>query len=538
MFVIRRESSIELRVDNSNDVVSSDADSSDNFDVSSNNLFIAGVADAYRSSLIADQPFTNFEGCLVQVVYNNQQLDLTQTVARSQASLKASKCFKSQVRSPLLSMPDFKDLQNTVLVNRYSQIIKQKSTNNLIDNTLSNEECSLSRTYDTSQLKPVGLRFGLSKHSRLEVNEEFPIKITTFVSFKFRTLQSDGLMFYASDAQFEDFISVWLEEGSVNYAFDCGSGFMHIKSKKQYSDGRYHTLTIRRDKQVGTLFISDRTNTSVVETIESKSEGDSSSLSVVEPYYFGNMPESDKSQLTSAQSDLIVTEPFVGCMSDFNIAYRTLKSNLERVDLMNCSNNHESGIFFTGESTTSFASLPNYISLSEPFELSFEVKSRTKNGVLLYLGNATELEPKTNFALLEFVDGELVYKVVLDGQENVVRYLPEKARNELCNSSWIRIKLKTTEKGLISLELKGSESTNSFSSDLSKLTAKITINSAVYVGGLPEKALYSEITQSSESFVGCVRDFTMRRNKAGGHITKVLLDMSLENGVLSYCPLK
>ncbi len=542
MFVTRREASIELRIDNDQDVITSalSADSADNFEVSANNLFVAGVLESFRSSLTAAESYTNFEGCIVQVVYNNHLLDLSQTVARSQSSIKASKCYKSQARSPMLNLPGYKELQNTVFVNRYSQIFKHKT--NTIDNTLLNEECSLSKDYDISQLKPVGLRFGLTKHSRLEVNEEFPIKITTFMSFKFRTLQSDGLMFYASDAQFEDFMAVWLEDGHVNYAFDCGSGLMHIKSKRQYSDGRYHTLTIKRDRQQGVLIVSDRTNTSIVEEMTNKAEGESGSLSVVEPYYFGNMPDSEKSQLTSMQADLIVTEPFVGCMSDFNIAYRTLKSNLDRIDLMNCSNNHESGIFFTGKKATTHASLSNHLSLREPFEMSFEIKSRTRNGVVLYMsGDGSDLDTtKSHYALLELVDGELVYKVVLDGQENLVRYVPERARNELCNSSWIRIKLKTTEKGLVSLELKGIESTNSFTSDLSKLTTKLglTNSTVMYMGALPAKELYAEVAQSSEPFVGCVRDLTVRKSRTAGVISKLLLEMTLTEDVLTYCPLK
>jgi hypothetical protein len=266
VFVTRREGSIELRVDNDQDVVTAavNADPADNLPVSTSNLFVAGVLETYRSSLLTGaEAYTNFEGCIVQVLYNNRRLDLSQTVARSQPTVKAVKCYKAQARSPMLNMPGYKELVNTVFVNRYSQIVKSHK----IDNTLAEEECTLSKDYDVSQLKPVGLRFGLSKHSRLEVNEDFPVKITTFVSFKFRTLQSDGLMFYAADAQFEDFMAVWLEDGHVNYAFDCGSGLMHIKSKRVYGDGRYHTLTIRRDRQQGILLISDRTNTSVVEEL-------------------------------------------------------------------------------------------------------------------------------------------------------------------------------------------------------------------------------------------------------------------------------
>jgi hypothetical protein len=232
-------------------------------------------------------------------------------------------------------------------------------------------------------------------------------------------------------------------------------------------------------------------------------------------------------------------------MSDFSIAHRPLKLNLNRVDLMNCSNNHESGIFFTGRTATTHASLGGeHVSLKEPFELSFEIKSRTRNGVVLFMTPSLNdsMSKVQHYALLELVDGELVYKVVLGGQESAVRYMPERARNELCNSSWIRIKLKTTERGVVSLELKGVESTNSFTSDLAKLTGGMTTSggggTVVYMGALPSKDLYAEVAQSGEPFVGCVRDLTVRKSRAAGVISKVLLEMSLQDDVLTYCPLK
>ena len=59
-----------------------------------------------------------------------------------------------------------------------------------------------------------------------------------------------------------------------------------------------------------------------------------------------------------------------------------------------------------------------------------------------------------DFILLELIDGELNYKWNLNGLNNMVKFVPQVARNELCNSSWIRIKLKKENKGVITLEIK------------------------------------------------------------------------------------
>ena len=488
-----------------------------------NKLYISGAPVDVR---LPDENFPNFEGCLVQVIYNHQILDLSKAAEKA-SNIKFSKCYRGSFRSSLDPI-GFQNFPKQPMLSRYSQKIKKTDY-------LLNQECGLKPNYDMTMLRPTGLRFGLTKESRMEVTENLPIKLSTFISFKFRTLESDGLMFYASDIHRKDFISVWLKSGYINFAFDCGSGLMHIKSKRIYSDGRYHTLVVKRDMQFGSLTVSDRTNTTILETIESTSPGNSAFLNAIEPYFFGNLIHEDKKNLPQAQKDLISTEPFIGCMSDFNVGYKLLGNKLEKIDLMSCSNSHESGIFFTG--SNEYASLNNELSLDEAFQLSIDIKPRTKNGVLLYIG---EKQMAENYFLLELVNGELELSLVLNGHKNMVKYIPNYSRNELCNASWIKLRLKKTEKGIISLDLRGSESNSSFRKNLSDLNSNSNGLSTLYVGALPEQRLYKEISQTNQPYIGCIRDFELKKIK-NGLITSqrnVLLDMKLSSGLLTYCPLK
>ena len=163
---------------------------------------------------------------------------------------------------------------------------------------------------------------------------------------------------------------------------------------------------------------------------------------------------------------------------------------MEKIELMSCSNNHESGIFFPGQLETAFASLGNsMVSLSEPFDVSFEIKSRTKNGVLLFVNprSTSDASDTSNYALLELVNGDLIYKMVIDDQESVVRYQPEQSRAQLCNSSWIRVRVRRDDRGLIGLELRGIESTSALSHDLVALMSKLSSHSVLYLGALPNK---------------------------------------------------
>ena len=118
----KQESLIELRVDN-------ELADSTKFDLTpnqltTNSLYVAGVPSTQVESLPL-RKFDNFEGCIIQLIYNSQELELAKADSRSN-SIKFAKCYKTQIRSALLNIPGYKELQNTVQLNRFSQTIKQQ----------------------------------------------------------------------------------------------------------------------------------------------------------------------------------------------------------------------------------------------------------------------------------------------------------------------------------------------------------------------------------------------------------------------------
>lgn len=144
-------------------------------------------------------------------------------------------------------------------------------------------------------------------------------------------------------------------------------------------------------------------------------------------------------------------------------------------------------MFFPGHSQTAYASLEQAVSLAEPFEVTFEMKSRTKSGVVLFVNTRSNALDSVNYALLELINGELVYKLVVDDQETATRFVPDESRAQLCNSSWIRVRVHRDERGHIGLELRGVESTSTMSHDLLPLADKLTSHSVLYLGALPTK---------------------------------------------------
>lgn len=213
--------------------------------VTTNDLYISGLPDSETIPESIDTK--SFEGCITQVIYNDNDLKFNEASDRSQTGITFSECYKTSRMSSGVLMPDFKKS-----VKKITTLYSSKSSSKSSSPQAS--ECLLSKDFDSTHARPVGIRFGLNKNSRLEVHDSFPIKISTVIDLKFRTLHPDGLIFYASDASFGDFLAIWMQEGYVNYAYDLGTGIMHVKSSKKYGDGRFHTISASRDMQSGNLY--------------------------------------------------------------------------------------------------------------------------------------------------------------------------------------------------------------------------------------------------------------------------------------------
>lgn len=114
VYVRVKDGLVELRVDNKLEGSASIDESSDSS--VDGKLFVAGVPTQSRPSGTAET-FDNFEGCIIEVLYDDKKLDYSNAASKS-SSVRLSKCFKTQLRTSLSSMTGYKDLQNSVSLNR------------------------------------------------------------------------------------------------------------------------------------------------------------------------------------------------------------------------------------------------------------------------------------------------------------------------------------------------------------------------------------------------------------------------------------
>lgn len=77
--------------------------------------------------------------------------------------------------------------------------------------------CKLPVDPELDSDEDVGYRFGVTGDSRIEFTQiKTNIRKTYEFSLQFKTLESNGVLFYAADARHTDFIALYLQNGYVN----------------------------------------------------------------------------------------------------------------------------------------------------------------------------------------------------------------------------------------------------------------------------------------------------------------------------------
>ena len=57
-----------------------------------------------------------------------------------------------------------------------------------------------------------------------------------------KTRASDGVLLYMSNPRHVDFIALYLKDGKLNFAFNCGSGAALATTAFTYNDSFWHTV--------------------------------------------------------------------------------------------------------------------------------------------------------------------------------------------------------------------------------------------------------------------------------------------------------
>ena len=90
------------------------------------------------------------------------------------------------------------------------------------------------------------------------------------IKISFRSFTENGILFYAQGSKDNDFLSLSILNGFVEFRYDLGSGTLLIRSNSKINMGQWHYLVARRYNQDGFLSLdaSDKVTGKAVGSIK------------------------------------------------------------------------------------------------------------------------------------------------------------------------------------------------------------------------------------------------------------------------------
>jgi laminin alpha 3/5 len=351
----------------------------------------------------------------------------------------------------------------------------------------------LNPVYEREVPDSEGVRFGIQSDSRYEYSKfPEPYSADSEFSVDFKTTEANGTIFYTSHIKNPDFIGLYLKNGKLGYAFNCGSGTARTISDNTYNDGQWHTAVFSRKAKEGTLEIDDG-----LESINANSPGRQGSVELTPPFYLGGMPQ----EIAAAAARNLdgVSTRFVGCLRYLKQSDVPVNSPDSEVGTEPCDQDSEPGTFFY----TDGGHLVLADSYSVPLDLviQIEVKPRIVNGVILSVYSHGSGLPGGDYVVLQMVNGNVVFTMDNGHGEVTAIYSPP-AKNELCDGNWHTIRA-VKAKNIVTLEVDGVLTSPGLGQEGISHTNTLD---PLYLGGVPE---FHRGIKTHEQYVGCMRNLQL-----------------------------
>nr|XP_061806832.1 laminin subunit alpha-4-like [Nerophis lumbriciformis] len=213
--------------------------------------------------------------------------------------------------------------------------------------------------------------FANSRHHYRELPES--ISHLANVSLSLRTKTSFGLIFYVSDIQEKNFMTLFLAKGRLVYTFNAGDQRVEIWSNENCNDGAWHNVVLTRDGNMGKLIIDG--HTILGESFFVKD----TSWHISTPLYFGGVPP-QRARKNIQRNSL---NSFSGCLKNIQLDGHLLSSADETFGVTPCFEGPtEKGIFFAEEGGYM---LLDTLDLGDQFELELEARPHVTSAVLLHV---------------------------------------------------------------------------------------------------------------------------------------------------------
>ncbi|CAH1775058.1 unnamed protein product, partial [Owenia fusiformis] len=338
----------------------------------------------------------------------------------------------------------------------------------------------------------IGTRFGRQADSRHEY-ESVPdsYKIRFNFTVEMRTTGTTGVLFFAVDGRSIDYIALYMQNGKILFAFNCGSGPAVIESEDTYNDGEWHKVRIERDQRRGFLYVDDK------KVAEGASQGRSRSINIgAGPFYVGGLSPEVSKKAIGILGD--ANQGFAGCLRNFTQNKKLLGEPTSSVGTEGCRENVEVGSFIPASG--GHLKLYDAFKVGLDLDITVDIKPRSRDGVILSVASS-----KGDYLLIQLVDGNITAEADNGNGTITATYYPP-SKNLLCNGMWHSIEVKKA-KNLVALSVDGTGATPGIG--LTGVSSTDT-NDPLYLGGVPAEDLVPR-RHTTKQYVGCIRNLKLNR---------------------------
>lgn len=354
-------------------------------------------------------------------------------------------------------------------------------------------------------------------NSYLLVDDNFDASVDFSISFKFRTNQTDALLFYLADNKQERALSLAVADGKLVATSADDSGSKTLSSNEDVNDGKWHFVLIEKIGNELSVNIDDAFRKPL-------SVGRGASRN---SFYLGGLPKTYSVNKDNAAS----TQQFTGCLGDLSVNWRpvdfsalsysgTTLSSCHYVDRIpfqppvvvtvrppvtpirppkaECAlplhPSEDGGMRFGYNSRLEYNKIPAANSLKSNYSLEF--KTTEDSGLLYYVSSADHVD----FVGIYLKDGRV--NVAFNSGSGVTRISSRVAYND---GMWHKVQFTRMNKnGHIRIDDKEALSGNSPGA-----TSSIEVVPPHFVGGL-DPGSTTKASRNLEgkvnSFAGCLRN--------------------------------
>uniref|UniRef100_A0AAR2JH09 EGF like, fibronectin type III and laminin G domains n=1 Tax=Pygocentrus nattereri TaxID=42514 RepID=A0AAR2JH09_PYGNA len=370
----------------------------------------------------------------------------------------------------------------------------------------------------------------------------WPQSSHTYLSFMefeiiFQPTNQDGTLLYSDDTASQDFLSINLVGGYVEFRFDCGSGPAIIRSEEPVSMNEWHELRVSRTAKNGILQVDEQ------RPVEGSAEGAFTQIKCSSPLYIGGVPDYD-----ATKSSAGVLRAFSGAIQKITLNDRAVAvatGQAGGINVLNalhpcvenpCANGgtcrpkrdgydcdcalgydgkhcqKECGNYclntvteaieipqFTGRSYLTYDSrdILKRVSGSRT-NVFMRFKSTSADGLLMWRGS-NPMRANSDFLSVGLQDGSLMFSYNLGSGAAVIV-----VNGTFSDGKWHRVKaVRDGQFGKLTVDDYGAKTGRSPGK-----MRQLNINGDLYVGGMKEIALYTS-RQYLAGLVGCVSHFTL-----------------------------